>query len=234
MTFGAILFDLDHTLFDSDTSSAAAWAMAAAAAGIERPDDHRAEFERINAALWRSVERGEITPNDVRERRFTELLVSLGRTDDAPSLVAPMADAFLEGLIGHGELYPGAEDLLDAVADRPVGLVTNGIGKVQRGRLERLSLAARFDAISISGELGTAKPARAIFDHALSALADPDRSTVAMVGDNWSSDIVGAQNAGVAPIWFNPRADEPPADARGVDSVHTVRTLGEVQQLLTG
>lgn len=222
MSFGTILFDLDHTLLDSDTSLDQAYLAAASAASIDDPTEHRAAFERINDQLWRAVERAEISPNDVRLRRFETLLDHLGRADEAPRLAELMAEAFVAGLVEHGELYPGVLDLLGELSDRQLALVTNGIGAVQRGRLDRLGLADRFDVVAISGELGMSKPGRAIFDHVLADLGEPIRSDVVMVGDNWSSDILGARAAETSAVWFNHRRSAAPDDLDGVIEASTV------------
>lgn len=232
MRFRTILLDFDHTLLDSDISMTAAYSAAASTATIDRPADHHADFQRINDELWRAVERGEISPNEVKVRRFERFLVHLGRADEATTLAPLMAEAFVVGLIEHGELYPGAEQLLDLLADRPLALVTNGIGRVQRGRLERLGLADRFDSIAISGELGMAKPARAIFDHTLDELGQHDRSSVAMIGDSWASDVRGALNAEVSPVWFNRHGALPP-DTDAEIGVSQAATLDEVAALVS-
>ncbi len=228
MSFGTILFDLDHTLLDSDTSLDQAYLAAATTAAIDEPASHRTMFEEINDELWRAVERAEISPNDVRIRRFETLLGRLGRGDESPELAPRMAEAFVAGLIEHGELYPGVLELLADLGDRPVALVTNGIGAVQRGRLVRLGLADRFDVVAISGELGMSKPGRPIFDHVLADLGEPDRSDVVMVGDNWSSDIVGAQRAETAAVWFNHRRSPAPSDLDGVVEAFTIADVRRV------
>ena len=76
------------------------------------------------------------------------------------------------------ELYPGVVEVLDALAPLvSMAMVTNGIGEVQRARIERLGLGPYLDAVVISGEVGVAKPGPAIFDLAFAALGDPDRAT---------------------------------------------------------
>ena len=68
-SYDVVLFDLDHTLLDSDASHAAA-IDAALVSVVDRTampiDEIRAAFTRLNDALWRGVERGEVNPNDVK------------------------------------------------------------------------------------------------------------------------------------------------------------------------
>ena len=115
-----------------------------------------------------------------------------------------------------------------------LGLVTNGIAEVQRAKIARLGLSRWFDAISISGELGVAKPDPAIFDHALSqctsAAAIP-RTSVLMVGDSVGSDIRGAERAGLSSCWLRPDATAEAPEAMTID--HQIDRLEELSAIVT-
>ncbi len=85
-----------------------------------------------------------------------------------------------------------------------LALVTNGIGEVQRARIARTGIGPFFDAIVISGEVGTSKPGAAIFDLTFAELGNPERETTLMIGDNLSSDIVGGIDYGIDTCWYAP------------------------------
>ena len=105
--------------------------------------------------------------------------------------------------------------------------VTNSDGPYQRGKLVSVGLADAFDAVVISGEVGVAKPAAAIFAHACAELGvDPDEAV--HVGDKLGTDAVGARDAGLLGIWLD-------RDDRGgpvPDGVVRVRGLDELPALL--
>ncbi|BAN02443.1 YjjG family noncanonical pyrimidine nucleotidase [Ilumatobacter coccineus] len=229
MSYDVVLFDFDHTLLDSDASLAGAFEQSMRSAGVVDAAaiaGHYADFDRINQALWRQVEAQQISPNDVKVRRFEQLIEVLELDADAHE----MADAFVEGLVACGELFDGAIDLLDDLAARSrLGMVTNGIGRVQRGRLARLGLSDHFDAVVISGEVGASKPGPAIFDVTFEAMGVSDRSSVLMVGDSLPSDILGAANAGIASAWFNPMGHQANPD---IPATHEVRDLPEISPLV--
>jgi YjjG family noncanonical pyrimidine nucleotidase len=201
MRYTTLLFDLDHTLFDFDTSEAEAFAAALDHAGVGATDGAHALFIAINKALWARVEAGAITPNDVRTVRFVELFQRLGIEADA----AAVGDDYLVGLGAHGDLYPGARDLLDDLtAEASLGLVSNGIGQVVRDKVTRLGLAPYFDAIVVSGEIGVAKPHAGFFDVAFERLGHPDKAKTLMIGDSVASDIAGGAAYGIDTCWYAP------------------------------
>ncbi len=201
MPYTTILFDLDHTLLDSDASEAAAFEMTLRAAGADRPDRYFAAFDAINKVLWAGVEKGEFSPNDVRRMRFEQLVAA---TDLDADPIA-MADLYVAGLGANGDLYPGATEMLDALASgAALALITNGIGEVQRARIARTGIERYFDAIVISGEVGASKPGTAIFDMTFDLLGDPPKPTALMVGDNESSDIEGGIAFGIDTCWYAP------------------------------
>jgi len=128
--YSTVLLDLDHTIFDFDASETAAFADALALIGIDDPDQHFPTYARLNTALWAAAERGEIRSAEIRNQRFELLLGELGLDADQAT-VALIADAFVHGLGAHGDLYPGARDVLGEIAQRTtVALVSNGLGEV--------------------------------------------------------------------------------------------------------
>lgn len=223
MRYSTVLFDLDHTLLDSDASEALAFAATLRLAGVDDPMAYFPVYDSINRGLWAAVERHELTPGHVRVARFEQFITAVGLEADPVVL----ADAFAGGLGAHGELYPGTRDVLDAMAGRTrMGLVTNGLSEVQCQRIERLDLGRYFDTVVISAEVGVSKPSAAIFDIAFECLGQPARSEVLMVGDSLSSDIRGGRNAGVATCWFNPHGKVAGVAATDVD--HEIAHLADL------
>ena len=222
MRYSTFLFDLDHTLFDTDASEAAAFEQTMLAAGIADPERYAATYQKINLDLWAAVERGETTPQQLRTRRFVSLV---DETDlDADPL--QMADTFVAGLARFGDLYEGAREVMERLRRHArLAMVTNGLSEVQRARIERLEIADYFDSVVISAEVGAAKPGAAIFDIAFDALDSPAKESALMVGDNLSSDIRGGSNYGIATCWYNPNGKS--AGPRDRIS-HEIEELGEL------
>ena len=209
MAYTTVLFDLDFTLFDSETSEPEAFENVCTTFGFEATEAIIESFLAINKRLWAAVEAGDLTPNDVKTERFAELAAA----NDLDADPVAMADTYVYGLGAFGGLYPGAREMLDDVEQMAtLALITNGIGEVQRTRIERLDLDRYFDAIVISGEVGTAKPGREIFDITYAELGNPQRTGSLIIGDSLSSDIRGGASYGIDTCWFDKAGNPTPAD----------------------
>lgn len=227
MTYETLLFDLDHTLLDSDASEIAAYAHTMGTIGLANPDDHFERYLRINHAMWAAVERGEISPSEVRHRRFQQFVDEVGISADPFA----MADAFVWGLGAHGELYDGARDVLDQLAGTTrMAMVTNGLSEVQRARIERLDLARYFDALVISSEVGATKPRPQIFDITFEQLGNPDKQTTLMIGDSLTSDIRGGSDYEIDTCWFNWRRQRAHPDLKITHEITDLPTLLQIVQ----
>jgi len=222
MRYETILLDLDHTLFDSDTSEQTAFAQALLTAGVVEPMRYFAAYQAINLKLWAAVERGEVLQKQVRTRRFERLAAQ--ENIDADPL--QLADDFVAGLGANGSLYDGAREVLECLSRQAsLALVTNGLGEVQRARVDRLGIGDYFDAIIISAEVGAAKPGTEIFDIVFEALGCPTKESALMVGDSLSSDMQGGTNYGIATCWYNPNGHA----VQGPDQVaHEISDLTEL------
>ena len=117
-------------------------------------------------------------------------LDELGAPVDPSSFV----DAFMGAL--EFDLLPGTRDAL--VELQRLGLKLACVANWDIGlhaELERLGVSELFDAIVTSGDVGVPKPAPAIFEHALRAIAVESGSAV-HIGDE-ESDRQGALAAGM-------------------------------------
>jgi YjjG family noncanonical pyrimidine nucleotidase len=224
MQYTTLLFDLDHTLFDSDVAEAAAFDDTLRFVGASHPSDYFDTFAAINVDLWAEVEQGKLSPNEVRHLRFQQLI-------DATNLVADsveMGDRYVWGLGNNGDLYPGAREVIDSLAgSATLALITNGIGEVQRTRIQRLAIDHYFASVVISGEVGEAKPGTEIFDIVFEQLGEPEKRTALIIGDNLGSDIQGGINYGIDTCWYNPEG----RDSNGMPITHEIVDLSALQTI---
>jgi putative hydrolase of the HAD superfamily len=92
-------------------------------------------------------------------------------------------------------------------------IITNGFNEVQFIKLTESKLLPYFKTITTSENAGHNKPDAKIFMHALNAAGASTNESI-MIGDNMEADIVGALNAGLPAIWFNPEKTMVEHDSR--------------------
>ena len=228
MSYDWIFFDADGTLFDYDAGEAEALRGALESCGLPFEVEVGGRYSEINAAIWREFELGEISQERLKTERFERLFSELGVTADAVAF----SRRYLEILGRQTALLDGAEAVLRALVGRvEMLLITNGLAEVQQPRFAASSIRDCFSEIVISGEIGLAKPDRAIFDHALDRIGDPPRDRVLMVGDNLGSDILGGFNAGLDTCWYNPKGAR---NGHDVEPTYEIRELREIFDILVG
>ncbi len=225
MGFQWILFDADGTLFDYERAEEAALDRLWDELGLRRHPDPLTIYRQVNAVLWKRFELGEVTTAEIKVERFRRLAGELELTADPELLSA----RYLAQLARQTQLLDGAERLLQSInGTRRMGLITNGLAEVQRPRLERSSIGHHFEFLVISEEVGSAKPARRIFERAHDQMGQPDKREVLMVGDNLIADIEGADRFGLATCWLNQHGLESSGDVRPTFEIHHLDQLAQL------
>jgi YjjG family noncanonical pyrimidine nucleotidase len=196
----AVLFDADHTLLD--TSKAERCALRAALRGLSLrcPPATLDAYRAINGELWGRYRRGEIDAASLSRERFRRLLQHL-RADDEGG--AALSAAYIDGISRRGDLLPGCRSALARLKRRyRLGLVTNGLDRVQRSRLRVARLERCFDVVVTSEACGFAKPDPRILRVALEALGVAAAEAL-YVGDDREVDGGAARAAGMGFVWMD-------------------------------
>ncbi len=98
-----------------------------------------------------------------------------------------------------------------------MGIVSNRSSSIDEEILE-LGFNVYLDFYFASGDIQIWKPAPGIFEHAL-FLAESTPEVTAYIGDNYYTDIIGAKNAGIYPILYDPRNIFPDADCQVISDI---------------
>ena len=223
--FDFLLLDADGTLFDFERSEARALEQVFRWAGIEGVERARTLYMGINRGLWDAFERGEVTKDQLQGRRFAQLLEALELQGDGRA----MNDRYLDYLAQGNDLIPGALEVCRALAARcRLELVTNGLSRVQHGRMACSPLKPFFEHIFISEDIGFQKPHPQYFEHCLRTLGSPDPARCLVVGDSLSSDMAGGIAAGLPTCWYNPKGAARPADMAMTYEIHALEELEKI------
>ncbi|WP_127558357.1 YjjG family noncanonical pyrimidine nucleotidase [Saccharospirillum alexandrii] len=205
MRYQWIVFDADDTLFDFGKAEQHAVGRLLTSHNVADTDTHQRLYRGINKHLWQELERGAIAPGELKVTRIQRFFDEMGITADP----AEWADHFLDFLAERSHLLEGAESVVTRLATHAqLGILTNGLTRVQRSRLERSGLAQHIAVLTISEEVGASKPAAAIFEAMEQAMQSPQKSRVLMVGDRYETDIIGARRFGWDTAWLSPELPE--------------------------
>ena len=227
--YKCIFFDLDHTLWDYECNARETLRELHTHynlldRGIAFDAFHR-HFSKINFQLWELYDRGKIDNTVIREQRFRKVLEHFGVQEE--KLSAALSYEYFHGCPKKSTLVPYAKQVLAYLAEHySLTVVTNGFEEIQSVKLLSGNITHYFNHVITSQKAGYKKPAREIFDYALSVnkLACHE---VIMIGDNLTTDIGGARNACIDTIFYNPAAV---AHSEKVN--HEIRCLSELENIL--
>ncbi|HIR19134.1 MAG TPA: noncanonical pyrimidine nucleotidase, YjjG family [Candidatus Pelethomonas intestinigallinarum] len=226
MPYPYLLFDADNTLFDFDQAERNAHLLLCRAHGLAFSEEGYQLYHKCNADLWRDFDRGLCTKEYLLVERFRRYLAITGERADPEALNRDHLRALGEGAM----LLPGAEELCRVLSrDHRLYLLTNAVASVQKARFANSAIAPYFQGAFISEEVGVGKPDPAYFDYVFHAVPGLARDNALVIGDSLTSDIQGANNAGLPCCWFNPKGQPRP---QGLRIDYEIRTLEELYAIV--
>lgn len=226
--FDTILWDVDGTLLDFCAAEAAAVRSLFADFGLGPCSDAMiARYSEINKNYWRALERGEMTKPEILTRRFEDFFAAEG-------LAGPSAAEFNAAYqlrLGETVVYrDGSDKLVASLRGRfSQYAVSNGTVVAQKRKLALSGFDKLMDGIFLSEQIGHEKPAAEFFDAVFREIGEERRASSVIVGDSLTSDIEGANRAGIKSCWYNPSGAEK-TDAAAPD--YEIRNLNEVLKIL--
>lgn len=194
----AVIFDLDHTLFDRyatfrkifEECDLSAWPFCD---GVTRE-------QALDALIY--TDRHYIHNLKPWHAVFEQLVKQGILRDDVISI-----DDFYKVCIAPtykqvAVPYDFAIPTLDALRQMgfKLGLITNGQHEIQYAKLNRVGLADKFDEIIVSGDVGAQKPSTVPYEIMAQRLNIAPNEML-YVGDNPQNDVDASRRAGYTPVW---------------------------------
>ena len=100
-------------------------------------------------------------------------------------------------------------EVLDKLKDKyKLAVITNGLSDSQHNKIINCGIDKYFDEIIVSEDAGFAKPDVRIYQMMIDKLGLKPEECV-YVGDTFQTDIIGAINANMVPIWIMTDKDKP-------------------------
>lgn len=220
----AVLIDIDNTLLDFEAYVEQSLKDGMAKFSIAEYEPYMLDvFHTENNKLWKRIEEGTITLEELRRIRFNNVFSALGFDFDGTIFETYFRQCLNESAI----LVEGAEELLDYLSKNYIVCsASNGPYKQQIHRLEVAGLSKYFTHHFISENIGFSKPSKEYFDGCLSILKDIEPSQCVMIGDSESADITGGKNAGMKTIFFDKKKKNPDTKAdKKVQSLVSIQMI---------
>ena len=226
--YTTVFWDLDQTLLDFDRSMEYALQAVFEQYGLKINEEMTARYSVINRSYWLRLESGELSKEQVTVGRFRTFFEELGITHVSPEELNVDYQRELGSVFFFME---GAKELVALLKERGYRqyVVTNGVNATQANKMRLSGLDRIMDGVFVSELMGYPKPRKEFFDGCFAALSDVDRNKCILVGDSLTSDMRGAENAGIASCWFNPEKQEKDVDVR---TDYEIRRLEELISIL--
>ncbi len=226
----AILFDIDQTLLNH---------LHAVAKALEHlywqyDFHHYSAFENFqmiwNQAHDRLMKRyynNEVSFSEQQILRLKWIYQKIG-IDPTNKDYRCQFDRFLQVYEESWCLFDDVFPLLENLRPFKLGIISNGESAQQRRKLNQTQLSPYFQAVTISDDIGIAKPDPTIFQESLSKLKT-DCNEAIYIGDSISHDIDGARNAGITGVLIDRSL---PHKIKWNGLYYEINSLTEIRQLV--
>jgi putative hydrolase of the HAD superfamily len=223
MPYTTVFFDLDHTLWDFETNSREVLTELSVQyqfleRGVPSFDIFMQDYFLINERLWDAYGKGTINKESLRFDRFYETFKKYGITDR--SLTDAISNDYVSLSPLKKNLFPHAITVLNYLREKyALHIITNGFEEVQYLKLKSSGIDHYFSNVITSESSGYQKPDKRMFDYALQQ-TQSNAANSCMIGDSLQADVLGARDAGMQSIYFNPK-----------EIIHSENTVVEIKSL---
>lgn len=108
-----------------------------------------------------------------------------------------------------------------------LAILSNGDSNSQHNKIDAVNISEYFDEILVSGDIGIHKPDKKIFEYLADKMNVKPQECL-MVGDVFSTDILGAIKANMLPVWIMTDKERPAKYYKG----YRISNLNELFEIL--
>ncbi|KZE63964.1 L-2-haloalkanoic acid dehalogenase [Fictibacillus phosphorivorans] len=218
----AVLFDLDGTLLDRDTS-------------VKKfVEDQHTRLSSVLSHIPKKIfaekfieleQNGYVWKDKVYQKLADELAVRRMPPGE-------LLEDYLTHFKHHCTPFPNLVNMLDELKKKGLrlGLVTNGYGVFQNDTIKALEIKEYFDTILISEMEGLSKPDPLLFERAAERLNVKTEECM-FVGDHPKNDVEAAKNTGMLAVWkTSPYWDEAEAADYRINDLEELKKIIENEE----
>lgn len=230
LRYDTILWDLDGTLLNFKMSERYALGVCLKNFGVDMTEEMLSLYSGINEVYWQRLERGEVEKRELLPGRFREFFRQMGIEHIDPELMQKLYEKEL------GTKTYFVDDSYEIVTKlKEMGLkqyiVTNGILTTQQIKMKNSGFDKLIDKVFISDVIGYEKPRREFFDIVFEEIAGFQKEKALLIGDSLTSDMRGANHAGVDACWYNPGGKVLPEQGGSKEPLHVEYEIGNLEEV---
>lgn len=232
----AIFFDLDGTLRHSVPSGGEVFTDYVKTMGLQVNEEARLRALRWEHFYWASSVdlRDDLLAHSGETEKFwieysRRRLIALGASEEWAVEVAPKVSIHMGEVYKPESIVP--EDVRRTLpqlkdAGYILGVISNR-DKPFHDVLDDHGIGAFFDFSLAAGEVNSFKPDPGVFEYGLQRV-NLSAGEVIYVGDNYYADVVGARNAGLQPVLYDPLGIFPEPDCETIKSFDELNSIVKV------
>ena len=202
----AILFDVDDTLYDQVVPFQKAYEDLFEGRYDLPVEELYKRSRYYSDEVFEKTQRGEMSVKEMHIYRVQQAFRSFGiHITDEEALTFQQLYAANQKTLTISETMSEIIKLCQAKGIK-MGVITNGPSNHQWNKVKALNVMDYIpkEYIFVSGDVGVAKPQLEIFNHVQTKMNLNPQQTL-FIGNTFSSDIIGAKQAGWKAIWLNRR-----------------------------
>lgn len=226
MKYEILLFDVDNTLLDFDANEAESFKNMIRDKGHEYSEEMYEKYKEMNHEMWKALERGEITVNELINTRFAKFMSMYGENVDGADYEKTYRSYLNKGI---QEMPYVHEVLSELKKDYKLYVITNGLVETQKYRMKGSGLNKYFERSFISEKVGANKPSSIFFDYVKNNIEGFDASRALVIGDSLTSDIKGGNLAGIDTCWI---CREGTVNDTEIKPTYVINSLKELNNIL--
>jgi FMN phosphatase YigB (HAD superfamily) len=232
----AIFFDLDGTLRHSVPSGGEVFTDYVKTMGLQVNEEARLRALRWEHFYWASSVdlRDDLLAHSGETEKFwieysRRRLIALGAPEEWAVQFAPKVSVHMGEVYKPESVVP--EDVRRTLPQLKesgyvLGVISNR-DKPFHDVLQDHGISEFFDFSLAAGEVNIFKPDPGVFEHGLQRV-NLSAGEVMYVGDNYYADVVGARNAGLQPVLYDPLGIFPDPDCATIKSFDELNSIVKV------
>lgn len=210
--YKTLIFDLDDTLIDNTESIRYAFQCVLDQLNLNYCEELFNKWAEYDGEYWHNWESGKMilpewvkTVKDrIRYLRSTRFINFFEELKLDMNKAVQLNECYCENMGVNIVQIGNSGELLKELSEHyEIMIATNGPKNAAMNKAERAQLSEYVNCVVCSEEVGFSKPMPEFFDHVFKRAMNKDKSSMLLIGDTLTTDILGGMKNGIDTCWLN-------------------------------